>query len=276
MGSQLQLRLWKKTFGKDSLFVLYGGIGGRFIQSIAYFEYESSGSGATFYSSISPTFGINYGSVANTNPSTSSDSTGWFPKSVGNGYGLDLSASAKVFNKVTIAAAVNNIGSVSYERNVYTMNDTIVGNYSLEGLDDDNITQSTNTLLKDGGLFNLKGVEKYTVRNAANLRLGASLVIKTMIRVGVDVVMPFDTDNPGGIANPVYSFGGDIHPLPWFTIAAGYYGGGIYKSNIPVGITFHLREGMYECGVASRDMLSFVTNKSNTVSGAFGFLRFRF
>lgn len=265
----------RKLFGKDSVFVLYGGIGGRFIQSIALFEYESSGSGARFYSSISPTFGINYGSVAATNPSASGDSTGWFPKSVGNGYGIDLSASAKIFNKLTISAAVNNIGQVTYERDVYTLIDTLVGDYSLEGLDDENITQSMNSLLKDGGLFNLQGKEKYKVNNASNFRVGASLEIKSMIRVGADVVMPFDPENPGSIVNPVISFGGDIRPLPWITIAAGYYGGGIYKSNIPMGVTFHLKEGMYEFGVASRDMLSFVMNNSNTVSGAFGFLRFR-
>jgi len=57
---------------------------------------------------------------------------------------------------------------------------------------------------------------------------------------------------------------------------AGYYGGGIYRSNIPIGITFMLREGAYECGIASRDAISFFTKNGHSVSTAFGFARFRF
>ena len=96
------------------------------------------------------------------------------------------------------------------------------------------------------------------------------------LRFGMDIVAPFNKDNPGSLQNAIFSFGGDIKPLKWVSLSAGYYGGGIYKSNIPVGITFVLKEGAYEFGIASRDALTFFTKKSNSVSTAFGFARFRF
>jgi hypothetical protein len=59
-------------------------------------------------------------------------------------------------------------------------------------------------------------------------------------------------------------------------LSAGYFGGGIYKSNIPVGIKFVLKNGAYEFGVSSYDALSFFMNSSNSFSAAMGVARFRF
>jgi hypothetical protein len=93
---------------------------------------------------------------------------------------------------------------------------------------------------------------------------------------GFDFVAPFDRNNPGSIANPVISFGGEVRPVKFIALSAGYFGGGIYKSNIPVGINFILKDGAYEVGISSYDALTFFTTKSNSISSAFGFARFRF
>lgn len=263
-----------KLFG-DSTFALYAGIGGRFIQSTALFNMSSDADGLLFYSSVSPSFDIDYGAIANTNPSTYTQ-TGSIPKTVGNGYGLDFSVSAKLFNRLKVGVAVNNIGSVTYKRNVYRVSDTLISNIRLDGLQNYNMTDALDQFLNDGGLINLVGEEEVVIKNAANVRLGASLDFGKMISVGVDVVAPFNTDNPGGIQNAVYSFGGDIRPVKWLTLSAGYYGGGIYEHNIPVGINFILGNGTYEFGISSRDALSFFTKNSNSVSTAFGVARFRF
>ncbi|MCH2228889.1 MAG: DUF5723 family protein [Crocinitomicaceae bacterium] len=263
-----------KLFG-DSTFALYAGIGGRFIQSTALFNMSSDADGLLFYSSVSPSFDIDYGAIANTNPSTYTQ-TGSIPKTVGNGYGLDFSVSAKLFNRLKVGLAVNNIGSVTYKRNVYRVSDTLITNIRLDGLQNYNITDALDQFLNDGGLINLVGEEEIVVKNAANIRLGASLDFGDMISVGADVVAPFNTDNPGGIQNAVYSVGGDFRPVKWLTLSAGYYGGGIYAHNIPVGINFILGNGTYEFGISSRDALSFFLQNSNSVSTAFGVARFRF
>jgi len=261
----------RKLFG-DSTFAIYAGIGGRFIQSMAMFDMKSEGGEFYIYSSLNPNYDINY------DPSTPPNftETGSIPKSVGNGYGLDFSVSAKMFNMLTVSAAVNNIGSVTYNRNVYTVRDTLVVDMSSAGLENYNVTNSIESFLNEGGIFELVGQDKYTVRNAANYRLGAMLSFGKLARLGIDVVGPFNVDNPGSLQNPVISIGGDIRPAKWVRISAGYLGGGIYKHNIPIGINFILGNGTYEFGVSSRDALTFFLDGSNSVSTAFGFARVRF
>lgn len=266
----------RKLFGKDSLFVVYGGIGGRYIQSMAMFNMESDGQSLYMYSSISPNFNIDYGSAASINPSNYQQTGGLLPKVVGTGYGIDLSASVILLNKIKVAVAVNNIGKVTYNRNVYKANDTLLRSVSIDGLTDYNITQAVNQLLNDGGLFTLEGEDQHVLKNASDFRFGASMDVGKIIKVGMDVVAPLNEDNPGSIANTVYSFGGEIRPVKWVAISAGYFGGGIYKSNIPVGVNFILKDGRYEFGISSYDALSFFTKKSNSISTAFGFARFRF
>lgn len=266
----------RKIFGKDSVFVLYGGIGGRFIQSIAMFNMTSDENGLYMYSSMSPNFNLDYGSIATSNPSASTDKGSILPKVVGNGFGLDVSASVILFNKLKIAAAINNFGQVTYTRNVYKVNDTLVTSVSLNGLSDYNITQAVNQMLNNGGILSLQGQEKYTVQNAANFRLGASLDLGKIASIGFDLVAPFDKSSPGSITNAVFAFGGDIKPVKWLAISAGYFGGGIYRNNIPLGIRFILKDGAYEFGLSSYDALSLFMNKSNSISTSFGFARFRF
>lgn len=265
----------RKLVGNDSTFAVYGGIGGRFIQSMAMFDMRSDGKTIHMYASYNPNYDINYGSIAEFNPSEYTVE-GFIPKPVGMGYGIDLSASVFLMKSIRIAAAVNNIGSVTYRRNVYTVEDSDIRSVDLEGLDNENINNSVYMMLEDGGIMNLVGQESYTVKNASTYRLGSSIEMGKFMRLGIDVVGPFDSENPGGLTNPVFSIGGDIRPLKWLYISAGYLGGGLYRHNIPLGVNFVLGGGAYELGISSRDALSFITNNSNSISTAFGFVRVRF
>lgn len=266
----------RKVFGDDEKFALYAGIGGRYIQSMAMFNVEADGNNFYVYSSFNPNYDINYGSVANSNPSSFMQQSGNIPKPVGSGFGVDLSVSAILFGKLKIAAAVNNIGSVTYTRNVYSVNDTLVASMDLAGIGSGNLTDAVYNLLEDGGIISLVGEEEYKLKNAATYRLGASIELGEKVRLGMDIVGPFDRENPGSLQSPVFSFGGDIKPIKWVRLSMGYLGGGIYKHNIPVGVNFILGGGTYEVGVSSRDALSFFTKGSNSISSAFGFARVRF
>ncbi len=265
----------RKIFGKDSLFVLYGGIGGRYIQSMAMFNMVSNDQGLMMYSSITPAFDINYGAIASTNPSNYSAKS-IFPKVVGDGYGVDLSASMILFSKLKVAMSVNNIGQVTYNRNVYKVQDTIFTSLNVHGLQNYDITQSISQLLSTGGILKLVGQEKYVLKNASDFRFGASFQPFRALHVGFDMIAPFNKANPGSIQNPVYSFGGELRPMKWIALSAGYFTGGIYKNNIPVGVNFILRNGGYEFGISSRDAISFFTKNGHSISTAFGFARFRF
>lgn len=281
-GTQIQM-LWnrsynigygRKLFGKDSVIQVFGGIGARLITSMAMFNMTSDDEGLRMYSAITPTFDIDYGNVSGSNPAPKK-SKGMAPV-MGTGYGIDLSASMILFNKVRIAAAVNNIGSVTYKRNVYKVKDTLFASFNLNGVSSDNITQTVNQLVRDNGLLTLEGEQKYTVLNASDFRFGVSYEPIKYVRLGFDMVAPFNKENPGSIQNPVYSFGGDIIPVKWLQLSIGYYGGGVYKNNIPLGLTFILKDGAYEFGIASRDALSFFLKDGTSVSAALGFARVRF
>ena len=286
-GSQIRLQ-WnrnynigygRKIFGKDSLFELFAGIGGRYIQSMAMFDMESDGSPGGFrvYSSLSPNFNIGYdSSVTSLNPSNFTEKGSFLPSAVGSGYGIDLSLSAIIFGRLKIAAAVNNIGQVTYKRNVYRVQDTLVGSLEINGLNEYNITKAVNKFIQQGGLFTLEGKEEHVVVNASNFRFGASCELGKVASLGVDFVAPFNNEIPGSMANAVFSIGGEVRPLKWLSLSAGYFGGGIYRNNVPVGINFCLREGTYEFGVSSYDALSFFLKSSNSISAAFGFARVHF
>lgn len=281
-GTQIQM-VWNRSynvgygrrlFGKDSIFEVYGGIGARLITSMAMFNMTSDDEGLRMYSAITPTFDIDYGNVSGAN-SVPKKSKGMAPV-MGTGYGIDLSASIVLFNKVRIAAAVNNIGSVTYKRNVYKVKDTLFASFNIGGVNSDNITQTVNQLVRDNGLMTLEGEQKYTLINASDFRFGVSYEPIKYVRLGFDVVAPFNKETPGSIQNPVYSFGGDIIPVKWLQLSIGYYGGGVYKNNIPLGLTFIIKDGAYEFGLASRDALSFFLKDGTSVSAAFGFARVRF
>lgn len=266
----------RKIFGSDSTFALYGGVGGRYIQSMAMFDMQSDESGINVRSAISPFYDINYGQTAGTSP-TSGSSSGFLPSAVGQGYGVDLSASVIMMGKIRLAASVNNIGSVTYNREVYSVRDTLVGEMSLPGLDDANITEAMNQLNEEGGLLTLEGEEEFVITNPANFRLGGSMqLFKKKLHIGFDVVAPFNKDHPGSLQNAIVSVGGDIRPVKWLQLSAGYFGGGVYRHNIPVGINFILGGGTYEVGISSQDALSFFLKDANSISTAFGFARFRF
>ena len=107
-------------------------------------------------------------------------------------------------------------------------------------------------------------------------RFGASFQPWKFLNFGIDVVAPFNKENPASIQNPVFSFGGELRPFKWLSLNAGYYAGGIYQSNIPLGITFIRGEGAYEFGISSRDAYTFFAKNKHGISTAFGFARFRF
>jgi hypothetical protein len=261
----------RKILGKDSTFALYAGVGGRYIQSMAMFDMQSDDTGINVNSAISPFFNINYGTGMNNNTNN-----GALPEAVGQGYGVDLSTSVILLDKIRLAASVNNIGSVTYTRNVYSVRDELIDTLSLAGLQDANIPESMNQLVEDGGLLNVVGEQEIIVNNAANFRLGGSINFNDKLHIGVDVVAPFNKDNPGSLQNSVLSVGGDVRPVKWLQLSAGYFGGGVYAHSIPVGVNFIIGGGKYEFGVSSRDMLSFFLDDANSLSAAFGFARFRF
>ncbi|MFT4600778.1 MAG: hypothetical protein ACI857_000955 [Arenicella sp.] len=270
----------RKLFGQDSTFAFYAGVGAKYIQGIAMMDMSSDGSTYTMISALSPGFDLDYGAIATLNPSAlAGQAQNFWRSQVGQGFGLDFGVNATLFKNLHLAASVTNIGSMTYTGNVYEGVDTLVVSYSSDGLDDMNIANSVPELLEESGLFKLRGVESVTIKLPGTIRFGASIELSKYAHFGIDLVTPFDREIPGSINGFAWGAGGDII-IPAgkskIFIMAGVTGGGGYDLQVPLGINFALGGGAYEVGVASRDVVTFFSQNSPTISAAFGFARVRF
>ena len=273
---EYNLSYGRKIFG-DSVFALFGGIGIKYVQGLALIDVQSTNNQLSGYSSMSPAFGINYGAAAaQANQITQS---GVLPKTVGNGYGFDFGLNAIIKNKLKIGVAVNNIGSIIWKGNAYTLKDTFLVKTTNTGLQSYNVlSQLTNMFSAGaGGLLKVQGEKQITTQLPGMIRAGASIVLGKIAEVGVDFVMPVTSNAvPGSIQNPVISVGGDIMPVKWLKFQAGFVAGGNYGYQVPLGIMFIGKGGSYEAGIASRDVVTFFTQHGPNLSLSMGFMRMRF
>ena len=282
-GSQMKLT-WtreynlsygRKILGHDSTFALYGGIGIKYVQGLALIDIQSTNNQLSGYSSISPAFGVNYGAAAQeANQITQS---GGLPKTVGNGYGFDFGLNIIIKNKFKIGAAVNNVGSIVWKGNAYTLKDTFLVKTTNTGLQNYNMVSQLANMFGSGGLVNVQAAQSITTQLPGMIRAGASLLLGRVAEIGVDFIMPVTSNAvPGSIQNPVISTGGDLMPVKWLKIQAGFVTGGNYGNQVPVGIMFIGKGGAYEAGVASRDVVTFFTQHGPNISLSMGFMRMRF
>lgn len=262
----------------DSNVIVYGGVGAKYIQGIAYFDLSSKDGELKMVSAMSPGFDINYGIAALTNPSAipSGAANSFFKSSVGQGWGFDVGAHVLLFKKLHLAASVTNIGQMTYTGNVYEAVDTLVLSFSNSGLADMNITNSVPEMLEESGLLKINGKESFTVSLPGTFRMGGSLELGKIAHIGIDMVAPFN-DVPGSFNGFAWGVGGDIKLAKGaVTLMTGVTGGGGYDLQMPIGINFAIKGGTYEFGVASRDAVTFFKDNAPTLSMAMGFARMRF
>ncbi|MDC3337097.1 DUF5723 family protein [Flavobacteriales bacterium] len=273
---EYNLSYGRKLVGLDSTFMLYGGVGVKFVQGLALLDMESDGNTLTAFSAASPVFGIDYGTAANTNPSAiTTPNNGFMPDPVGKGWGFDIGFNAIIKNKLKIGFSVTNIGSITWDGNVYSAKDTLLFDTENEGLNSYNVVNQLGDLVGDEGVFSWNGLASKKVNLPTMFRAGASLRFNDKIELGCDLLLPTNTV-PGSLEGAMFGFGADITPVRWLNLSGGFVTGGNYDFQIPLGITLISKNGSYEMGVASRDAITFFTQNGPTLSLSMGFMRFRF
>lgn len=272
---EYNLSYGRKIFGKDDVFEVFGGVGVKYIQGFAMIDVRSENDQLTAFSSMTPFFKIDYGTASSQNPSSVTQS-GMLPNSVGGGFGMDFGVDVLVKNKLKVAMALTNIGSITWKGNVYSMNDTLVIDTYSEGLNNYNVMQAITNLSGDDGVFSWEGEKQLKQKLNSNFRFGASYVIGDIAQIGIDVIAPLNHENPASLQKPLIGVGGDIKPIPWLRLSAGFMKGGNYDFSIPLGLTVITQSGTWEAGVASRDAITFFTQNGPTLSLSTGFMRFRF
>ncbi|HXB40414.1 MAG TPA: DUF5723 family protein [Bacteroidia bacterium] len=269
----------RKIVGNDSVFAVYGGIGIKYIQGMAMLDIKSEKDAngndhLTGFSSLSPAFGVNYGAAqAQANQVLGS---GFPPKSVGSGFGFDFGASMIIKGKLKIGTSIINIGSINWTGNVYQLKDTLMVSLSASGVQNFNLFSQLKNMLGPNGMFKVTGQQTYQTQLPGMVRAGASMLLGKKAEVGVDFIIPTNSTIPGSYTNPIIGLGGDFMPVKWLKLQGGFITGGNYPFQIPMGIIFVGNGGAYEAGIASRDAITFFTQKGPTISLSTGFIRMRF
>jgi len=267
----------RRLFG-DSTFAMFAGVGVKYVQGLALLDIRSDANGKmTAYSSLSPLFGIDYGSASSASNiiESSGNAVNDAFKSVGKGIGFDFGLNIVVKNKFKLGVSLINMGKVTWNGNVYSVKDTLVLNTTNAGLENYNIASQLGNILGSNGILKLQGQEERETKLPGVIRAGASFKFGKKLELGVDCIVPMN-DAPGSYQKPIIGFGGDVLPAKWLKLQAGFVTGGNYDFQIPIGITFITKNGSYECGVASRDAVTFFAKNGPTLSLSMGFMRFRF
>lgn len=254
---------------------LYGGVGIKYLQGFGVMDIQG-GNKLEAYSALSPDFNIDYGEVALENPSTVNEKSGnsWNMKSVGSGFGFDVGANIIIKEKFKIGLAVNDIGSITWDGNIYTASDTLLWAMDSEGFNSLNFFEEADNVQSDEGMFDWEGVKEKKVQLPTNLRGGFGYIINEKAEVGLDIVVPMN-DAPGNYEKMAWAVGGDYLAAEFLRLSIGVSGGGNYGTNVPFGLTFLAPSGTWEGGVAVRDLTTLFSDTNPNLSIAFGFLRFR-
>lgn len=191
---------------------------------------------------------------------------------VGTGHGFDFGLSMKIKDVITVGASIVDIGKVTYNTNVLTINDFVLDTIAFSGLTSTDPFELASQLLGGEELIEYSGEEAFTVQLPTKLRLGASMKVSEMLNVGVDAVIPTN-DVAGNYTTPMFGVGAELTLIKFLHLSAGVSAGGGYAYNIPGGIGFDF--GLWEAGIATRDMMTWFGQESPTVSIATGFLRFK-
>jgi Family of unknown function (DUF5723) len=263
----------KKIIGNDT-WELHAGIGAKLLIGQGILIVDGEREGVSAFSALSPVFGVDYGNIANVNPSSLDANAPKFSP-VGKGFGVDIGATFILKQKLTISASVTDIGSMTWDGNVYELRDVNLTELKGKGIESTNFLEQAQQFNGSDGLLAWQGAESLKTKLPTTIRLGVGYTPSPKLRVGVDIVTPMNSE-AGNIDKAVIALGGEFSPVKWIHLQAGVVQGGNYDLKIPVGAYFTIGKGTYECGIASRDLVTFFSKNQATVSMATGFLRFRF
>ncbi len=270
----------RKFVDKEN-FKFYAGIDLKLIQGFGTLRVEIQDDySVNAYSALNPIYQVEY------NEPTPSKMTGDGLQTAGMGYGMDIGLTFEVQSDIKISLALNDLGQIKWDGNVYEGIDVDIEEIESGGLNSYNIFDEADGIMADntnyGGWIGLKDNQ---IKLPMSTRIGASYNIlkveedEMMLDVGLDVLVPLEKEVPGSYIKPVIAFGVGYEPAEWVRIGVGFVQSGEFGTNIPLGVTFRpvLKENVtWEIGVASRDFTSLFKQNNPNLSIAFGFLRFSF
>ncbi len=269
---EFNLAYGKRLYRNESI-ELHGGVGAKLLIGNAWMQVDVNGTDVNAFSALSPVFDINYGEIANGNPSAfPADAPALRP--VGLGWGIDIGATAVIKEKLFLSAAITDFGRMRWDGNLYELNDMLFTEFADPGAESADVINEVINFASPESLLEWKGSESRTTNLPTTARVGLGFVINEKLRLAADAVLPVN-DNIVNYDNPVIALGADITPLKFIRLSAGFISVNNREALVPVGLTFMVNEGAWEFGFASRDLVTWFTNDNPTASLSWGFLRFR-
>ena len=277
----LQTREFSLGYGRQLLEIddditWYGGIALKYILGFAGVQYYQNESGElAAFSALSPVYDVDYGTP------TPSAVTGDGMKKVGSGFGFDIGTTFR-YKDLKVGLAVNDIGSINWDGNVYEGNDTKVYSCETDGINNYNLFEQGELIVTDNAPDDpneWEGLENKDMKLPMNLRGGASYRILDKLEVGADVYVPLGDKVPGKFESTIFGLGAHYDPVKWLQLSVGLVSGGDFGVNLPIGVTFipiHNDKRSWSMGLATRDLMTWLSQEDPTVSLCFGFLRFSF
>ncbi len=264
----------RKLFEKEN-FTFYAGVDIKYLQGYGMIQYYNPNNNEVVgYQALCPAYGVEW------DKPTPSAMSGSGLKTAGTGFGFDIGLSFLIYKKVKVAFALNDIGSIKWDGNVYEGSNADIRIMESNGLNSYDIFRESGGIISDNSnLGEWEGLADKKVSLPMHMRFGAQYSIIDKVEVGVEWYQPLKKDVPGSYEKSIVSVGAKYDPANWVQISAGGTFGGYAGFNLPFGLLFkpvNKESSTWELGVATRDFISLFKNDNPTVSIAFGFLRFSF
>lgn len=251
------------------------GVGLKYLLGIGIIDVRARNNQLDGFSSLSDDFQIDYQNAEFVPGARLTGGMVAFPKTVGSGFGVDLGVSMLINGSWKLGASVTDLGSIRWKGNVYTASEGSLVELAINGLENLDIISGLEDFVTSSGVLNWERAQERNMALPSTARIGAGKLLGEWGEVGLEAVLPLN-DATGNLLGPVFGAGADIRPLRWFQISTGVVGGGDMPAKVPVGITLIAGNGTWECGLASRDVITYFTQVNPTLSLGLGFLRFRF
>ncbi len=270
-----------RKFVDEENFKFYAGLDIKLIQGFGIVRLEIDGNGdVDAHSALSPFYQVKY------NEPTPSAMTGSGLQTAGLGYGVDLGVTFEIQTDIKVSLAVNDIGQIKWNGNVYKGIDSDIYSIESSGLNSYNIFDEANGILADNTNYGgWEGLNDITIKLPMSFRGGASYRVLNFeddeqeLEVGLDVLVPIEKNVPGAFFNPIFALGTAYQPAEWVKIGIGFIQSQEFGSNVPLGVTFRpiIQDNVtWEVGIATRDFISLFKQNNSNLSVCFGFLRFSF
>lgn len=263
VGASYGLRLYH-----NDVVNVYAGLGAKYLMGYALIDAEVIGGELQARSAISPFFGINYGKAT-----SSSFIPGTSLVPVGAGWSVDAGLTLQ-YKQTSLALSIVDVGRMLWDGNVFVAKDTILNGMSSTGFSSYNIFEEAPKITGDGNYFKWQGARYATSNLPTRIRIGLSHNYNVRWRLGIDGIVSISTAT-GALTQPIISAGADWRPLVWLRLGFGVGGGGNMGMFLPASAMFSLFGGMWECGFASRDLITFITSNRPILSGVIGLARIR-